>query len=72
MMVADLNCIIATSGIRIRDPIVDDSSDVEEKGSIATICMLMALIMFIPLVIIVLIVALVVKSRRGKTERSEE
>ncbi|MCK5774088.1 MAG: hypothetical protein KAH57_09910, partial [Thermoplasmata archaeon] len=54
------------------DPTVDDSSETEEKGSIATICMLMALIMFIPLVIIVLIVALVVKSRKGKKEPSEE
>ncbi len=54
------------------DPTVDDSSETEEKGSIATICMLMALIMFIPLVIIVLIVALVVKSRKRRTDPVEE
>ncbi len=54
------------------DPTVDGSSDIDDRGSIATICLLMGLIIFIPLVIIVVIVALVVKSRKGKTVPSEE
>ncbi len=51
------------------DPMVNDSSDAEDKGSYAGFCLIAGIVL---LLIMIIIVVLVVKSRKGQTDPLEE